>query len=252
MPFDVEITFWNTIKESKNPEEFAAHLRKYPQGQFVELARIRMNALLADRTGHDDSTASKPGPEPSNPTPTPTPAPVSTSTAAQTFAARTQPEPASTAPAQAHDQPLEETLDWLKKHFASKFTYTYTEARQSAGVPSSQNAYVQVEPLRFEGCRLEWRVFDDLHRVSLSDLDPADIKVALRAAPGTTYSINVWSVSLVGAAGREAFEKLEGGRGANPRKYWRLVLLYDSKEKADGVAAAFERAISLCGGKAQR
>jgi hypothetical protein len=154
-------------------------------------------------------------------------------------------------PALAHNQPLEETVDWLKRHFTSKFTYK--ESRQPAGsVQYVQNAYIQVEPVRFEGCRIEWRVFDDIHRVSLSDLDPADIKVALRTAPGTTYSINVWSVTLVGAGGREAFEKLEGGREASPKKYWRLVLLYDDKEKADGVAAAFGRAISLCGSKAQR
>jgi hypothetical protein len=259
LPFDVEITFWNTIKDSKNPEEFAAYIRKYPQGQFVELARIRMNALLANRPGDDDSTAAKPGPEPSRPPPTPTPTPtttptpVPTPTPAPTFAAEPQPEQSSTAPAVAHDQSLEEAMDWLKKHFASKFTYTYTEPRQAAGgIPSIQKAYIQVEPLRFEGCRIEWRVFDDIHRVSLSDLDAADITVALRAKPGTTYSINVWSVTLAGAGGREVFEKLEGGRGASPKKYWRLVMLYDDKEKADGVAAAFGRAISLCGGKAQR
>lgn len=259
LPFDIEITFWNTIKDSKNPEEFAAYLRKYPQGQFVELARIRMNALLANRTGEDGSTAAGTGPEPPRPTPTPTatpastPTPVSTSTPAPTFAAEPLPESASASTAEARERPLEETVDWLKKHFASKFTYTYTEPHQPAGgAPSSQNAYVQVEPLRFEGCRIEWRVFDDIHRVSLSDLDPADIKVALRTAPGTTYSINVWSVTLVGAGGKEAFEKLEGGRGASPKKYWRLVLLYDDKEKADRMAAAFGRAISLCGSNARR
>jgi hypothetical protein len=257
LPFDVEITFWNTIKDSKNPEEFAAYLRKYPQGQFVELARIRMNAILANRTGEDGTTAAGSGPEPSRPSPTPTPTPaptptpVSTPTPAPTFTSGPRPEPASAVQDVTQVRPLEETVDWLKRHFASKFTYR--ESRQPAGgVQYIQNAYIQVEPIRFEGCRIEWRVFDDIHRVSLSDLDPADIKVALRTAPGTTYSINVWSVTLVGAGGREAFEKLEGGREASPKKYWRLVLLYDDKEKADGVAAAFGRAISLCGNRAQR
>jgi hypothetical protein len=225
LSFDVEITFWNTIKDSKDPEEFAAYLRKYPQGQFAELARIRMNALLANRTSEDGSTAAGAGPEPSRPSPTPTPTPaptptpVSTPTPAPTFAAGSLPEPASAVPDVTHVRPLEETVDWLKRHFASKFTYR--ESRQPAGgVLFSQHAYIQVELLRFEGCPIEWRVFDDIHRVSLSDLDPADIKVALRAAPGTTYSINVWCVTLVGVGGREAFEKLEGGRGASPKKYW--------------------------------
>jgi hypothetical protein len=70
---DVEIMFWNTIKDSKNPEEFAAYLRKYPEGQFADLARIRMNKLLASGKGEIDPAATEPTPEPL-PTPTPTPA----------------------------------------------------------------------------------------------------------------------------------------------------------------------------------
>lgn len=62
-PDVVELTFWNSVKDSRNPEEFAAYLRKYPQGQFAELAKIRMDALRAN---------TKPEPEPT-PTPTPTP-----------------------------------------------------------------------------------------------------------------------------------------------------------------------------------
>jgi formylglycine-generating enzyme required for sulfatase activity len=46
-PSAAEIAFWETIKDSKNPEEFRAYLKKYPNGEFADLARSRLNALEA-------------------------------------------------------------------------------------------------------------------------------------------------------------------------------------------------------------
>lgn len=40
-----EIIFWNSIKDSTNPEEFRAYLKKYPNGEFADIARSRLNAL---------------------------------------------------------------------------------------------------------------------------------------------------------------------------------------------------------------
>jgi len=40
-----EALFWETIKESKNPEDFRAYLRQYPHGAFTSLAHIRVSAL---------------------------------------------------------------------------------------------------------------------------------------------------------------------------------------------------------------
>ena len=36
-----ELAFWNSIKNSKDPRDFAAYLEAYPNGQFSALARIR-------------------------------------------------------------------------------------------------------------------------------------------------------------------------------------------------------------------
>lgn len=41
----VEITFWNSVKDSRNPAEISAYLDKYPNGTFAALARIRLDAL---------------------------------------------------------------------------------------------------------------------------------------------------------------------------------------------------------------
>ncbi|MCK7481403.1 MAG: hypothetical protein M0C28_32610 [Candidatus Moduliflexus flocculans] len=42
-----EVAFWNSIKNSQNPQEFELYLRRYPNGDFAELARARLDALAA-------------------------------------------------------------------------------------------------------------------------------------------------------------------------------------------------------------
>lgn len=39
---NVEITFWNSIKDSKNPQLFDAYLKRYPNGAFADIARISL------------------------------------------------------------------------------------------------------------------------------------------------------------------------------------------------------------------
>lgn len=43
----VEQTYWQSITESTNPEDFKSYLQKYPNGEFVELARNRISSLEA-------------------------------------------------------------------------------------------------------------------------------------------------------------------------------------------------------------
>ncbi|TXJ26433.1 MAG: DUF4189 domain-containing protein [Afipia sp.] len=40
-----EITFWNSVKDSRNPAEISAYLDKYPNGTFAPLAKIRLESL---------------------------------------------------------------------------------------------------------------------------------------------------------------------------------------------------------------
>jgi hypothetical protein len=42
-----EITFWQSVKDSKNPAELQAYLQSYPHGTFAALARLRMKELGA-------------------------------------------------------------------------------------------------------------------------------------------------------------------------------------------------------------
>lgn len=37
----IELSYWDSIKNSSDPEDFRAYLRKYPNGQFADLARRR-------------------------------------------------------------------------------------------------------------------------------------------------------------------------------------------------------------------
>jgi hypothetical protein len=40
-PAAIELSYWETIKNSRDPEDFKAYLEKYPKGQFAALARRR-------------------------------------------------------------------------------------------------------------------------------------------------------------------------------------------------------------------
>jgi Caspase domain len=54
----IELSFWETIKNSSDPEDFQSYLRKYPNGQFAELARRR--AGLATGSGETTAASSFP------------------------------------------------------------------------------------------------------------------------------------------------------------------------------------------------
>jgi len=43
-PAAIELSFWETIKSSTNPDDFKAYLEKYPDGQFAVLARNRLKS----------------------------------------------------------------------------------------------------------------------------------------------------------------------------------------------------------------
>ena len=40
-----ELAFWDSIRGSRNPEDFKAYLRQFPKGRFAELARIRIRSF---------------------------------------------------------------------------------------------------------------------------------------------------------------------------------------------------------------
>lgn len=42
-PAAVELSFWDSIKDSNNPSDFRAYLEQYPQGKFASLARNRLS-----------------------------------------------------------------------------------------------------------------------------------------------------------------------------------------------------------------
>lgn len=44
---EIEVTFWNTVKDSGDAEMFEAYLEKYPEGEFRKLAEISLSKLIA-------------------------------------------------------------------------------------------------------------------------------------------------------------------------------------------------------------
>jgi tetratricopeptide (TPR) repeat protein len=54
-PAAIELAYWDTIKNSNNPNDFKSYLDKYPDGQFAELAKSRSNASKPSGGGGGDS-----------------------------------------------------------------------------------------------------------------------------------------------------------------------------------------------------
>jgi adenylate cyclase len=53
-PRTVEIEFWDSIKNSTLAAEYGAYLEQYPEGSFVALARVRLQAISEDAVGMRD------------------------------------------------------------------------------------------------------------------------------------------------------------------------------------------------------
>ena len=53
-PQAVEIEFWDSIKNSIRADEYEAYLEQYPQGNFVALARVRLEAIKQDAASMRD------------------------------------------------------------------------------------------------------------------------------------------------------------------------------------------------------
>jgi hypothetical protein len=45
---EIELSFWESVRESANPALFRAYLEKYPKGEFGALAEIRLSELTLD------------------------------------------------------------------------------------------------------------------------------------------------------------------------------------------------------------
>lgn len=60
LEFWEELAFWETIKDSKNPEEYEAYLLIYPDGRFAPLAKVRIKALQQQPATEEPPTRPKP------------------------------------------------------------------------------------------------------------------------------------------------------------------------------------------------
>lgn len=59
-PTNVEIVFWESVRNSTDPADFRAYLEKYPQGNFAALARNRLAVLGQKPAAAPDAPAPPP------------------------------------------------------------------------------------------------------------------------------------------------------------------------------------------------
>jgi hypothetical protein len=45
---EIELSFWESVRESHNPAQIQAYLEKHPDGEFSALAPIRIDELTPD------------------------------------------------------------------------------------------------------------------------------------------------------------------------------------------------------------
>jgi hypothetical protein len=45
----IEVTFWNSVKDSDDRLAFEAYLKKYPDGEFKELAELRLSRFRSGK-----------------------------------------------------------------------------------------------------------------------------------------------------------------------------------------------------------
>jgi len=65
LQFWEELAFWETVKDSQNPDEFEAYLLIYPDGRFAPLARVRIKALQEQQSSTETASTAEPEtPEP--------------------------------------------------------------------------------------------------------------------------------------------------------------------------------------------
>lgn len=78
----VEITFWDSIKDSRDAGDYEAYLKTYPNGRFAPLAKARIASLRTSASGASSASgptsaapAHTPAAPPASPTAAPAPAP---------------------------------------------------------------------------------------------------------------------------------------------------------------------------------
>lgn len=260
----IELSFWESIKNSGDPEEFAAYLNKYPEGQFAELARIRMRALARKKTeasgenAEPKQQASADGASPDN-----LPKPAAQMPARDGAEQRPKERPSEERPAEeqpAKEPPtaatsesngagevvtVEAALDSLRKSLPSRFSYKV----RATGDAVASEVNIDYESLTFEGCTVKWRDQNDALQVALPELDPEAVRVEPLSRPGATFSIQVWDVSISAVGGKGAINEVKNDGSHTVNRYNGLDLQYDDREKAERLAGALRQAIRLCGGK---
>lgn len=55
-PAAIELSFWDAIKNSSNPEDYKAYLDKYPDGQFASIAKLRVQPARPSSSGTDSGS----------------------------------------------------------------------------------------------------------------------------------------------------------------------------------------------------
>ena len=207
-----EIIFWNSIKDSSNREDFKEYLKKYPNGQFADLAKNRITALEAARTQSSAMPESKPS---TTPAPAPTPA------------ATEEKESAAS---------LSETLSWLQE----KLKYYSEEVGMHTEIASIDGCKV-VAVQRYKAGEIDYT-----YTFQLADINPDSLHL-YRPTPNSsiTLFLNTNGDRKTILRRNDEIMRLKVGSERGLENSAPILLSYDD-EMAGRIKNAFAHAIKLC------
>jgi adenylate cyclase len=58
-PKAIELTFWETVKDSTNPEMYQAYLDKYPAGEFALLVKAKLAEISTEESSEERQQGSR-------------------------------------------------------------------------------------------------------------------------------------------------------------------------------------------------
>lgn len=221
-----ERTFWESIRNSINPEDFRAYLNKYPNGEFAALARNKISSLEA-AASPQSGTMSTVSPTPSSPA-------------------------LATNESEESSASLEETLNWLGARLTDA-TFTYSVIIEKRGVEIYDRASVNGSGnFRVDRCTLTVEyiytppatIYEIRGKgiIPFSDIDPLSIK---RVGPYISMQTSRQSIKrIMFAAGKVESEVSTSSLAISLRG-----TSVDGVENGKRVEKAIRHAIKLCGGK---
>lgn len=217
---NAETAFWNSIRDSENPREFELYLKRYPEGEFADLAQERIAALEADSAA-----------------PEPPPAPARATRSAERRASPPAARAATTVPARMIRPPARPYAPSGSGNAADQLNAMGIAVAPSASAFAAMQYDAAAEPARAGDDALLAAAVETFPRVDPNEVDAVDIERA-RRLQARLKSVRAWNERKI---------VTRGPSGITPAWLQQVQLLIEDKrlDEAEAAIRVKERALGL-------